>query len=121
MTEVIKGWGKEVIFASTDTYCGKFLEFSKAGNRFSMHFHRDKDETWVVMNGSFKLTVIKTEDATVLHTVLKAGDTWRNFPLVPHQLEALEDKSVIVEVSTRDDPSDNFRVAPGDSQSEGDE
>lgn len=120
MTEIIKGWGKEVVFANTDQYCGKFLEFAKAGNKFSMHFHKEKDETWVVLSGSFKLNVIRTHDASVTELILNVGDTWRNMPLVPHQLEALEDNSVIVEVSTRDDIADNYRVLPGNSQMETD-
>ena len=113
---VEKGWGKETIFASNELYAGKFLEFTKAGNRFSMHFHRTKDESWVVVQGTFKLTVIKTDDASREEIILRKGDTWRNLPLLPHQLEALEDDSIIFEVSTVDDPTDNYRVEPGDSQ-----
>jgi mannose-6-phosphate isomerase-like protein (cupin superfamily) len=111
-----KGWGKETIFAYTETYCGKFLEFTRAGNKFSMHFHKEKDESWVVLNGAFKLKVINTENALVEEIILRKGDTWRNPPLLPHQLESLEDNSIIVEVSTFDNPVDNYRVMPGDSQ-----
>jgi hypothetical protein len=112
-----KGWGKETIFAFTENYCGKFLEFTDAGNKFSMHFHKEKDESWVVLNGSFKLKIINTQNATTEEIILRKGDTWRNPPLLPHQLEALENNSIIVEVSTFDDASDNYRVSPGDSQS----
>ena len=42
--------------------------------------------------------------------------TWRNKPLLPHQLEALEDNSSITEVSTADSVEDNYRLIPGDSQ-----
>ena len=111
-----KGWGKETVFAANELYTGKFLEFSKAGNKFSMHFHRNKDESWVVIQGAFRLTIIRTEDAAQEEMILRTGDTWRNLPLVPHQLEALENDSVIIEVSTMDDPNDNYRVMPGDSQ-----
>ena len=37
--KVDKGWGYEIIWATTDQYCGKILVFEKAGNKFSMHFH----------------------------------------------------------------------------------
>jgi mannose-6-phosphate isomerase-like protein (cupin superfamily) len=114
--DIEKGWGKEVIFASTDSYCGKFLQFNKAGNKFSMHFHAKKDETWVVIEGAFKLTFIDTSNATIHESILRKGDTWNNPPMLPHQLEALEDNSIIIEVSTADDPNDNYRVMPGDSQ-----
>jgi mannose-6-phosphate isomerase-like protein (cupin superfamily) len=111
-----KTWGKETPFAYTEKYCGKFLEFTKAGNKTSMHFHKDKDESWVVLNGAFKLKVINTENALIEEIILRKGDTWRNPPLLPHQLESLEDNSIIVEVSTFDTPVDNYRVMPGDSQ-----
>jgi mannose-6-phosphate isomerase-like protein (cupin superfamily) len=120
MMIIEKGWGRETIFASNELYAGKFLEFYKAGNKFSMHFHMNKDESWVVMQGSFKLTVISTKDAKREEKILAKGDTWRNGPLLPHQLEALEDSSIILEVSTMDDPEDNYRIIPGDSQAETD-
>jgi quercetin dioxygenase-like cupin family protein len=114
--EVEKAWGREVIFASTDDYCGKYLIFSKAGNKFSMHFHREKDETWNVLQGSFLLEVIDTKTAKRAEHTLKRGDTWRNEPLLPHRLTALEDNSIIIEVSTADSVEDNYRILPGDSQ-----
>lgn len=111
-----KGWGHELIWATNEHYCGKLLVFSKAGNKFSMHFHRKKDETWFVQAGRFKLTWINTDNAEIQTQTLKAGESWRNLPLVPHQLEALEDNSTIIEVSTADSVEDNYRVLPGDSQ-----
>jgi len=106
-----KTWGKETPFAYTENYCGKFLEFTKAGNKTSMHFHKDKDESLVILNGAFKLKVINTETASVEEIILRKGDTWRNPPILPHQLEALEDNSIIIEVSTFDNPLDTYRVA----------
>ena len=113
---VDKAWGREVIFADTDLYCGKLMIFDKIGNKFSMHFHSDKDESWYVQKGSFKLRCIDTKDAAITETILETGSIWRNLPLYPHQVEALEDDSIIVEVSTRDSVEDNYRVFPGDSQ-----
>lgn len=117
MTFIVdKGWGREIIFADHPEYCGKLMQFDKEGNKFSMHYHAKKDETWYVSRGSFLLNVINTSDATISHRILKQGETWRNPPLMPHQLEALEDNSEIIEVSTFDDSNDNYRVLPGDSQ-----
>lgn len=113
---VDKAWGREIIFADTELYCGKLMVFDRIGNKFSMHFHSGKDESWYVLRGSFKLRLINTENATVTESILETGSTWRNLPLQPHQLEALEDDSVIVEVSTQDSVEDNYRVFPGDNQ-----
>ena len=114
--KVDKGWGYEVIWATTDKYCGKIMVFEKVGSKFSMHFHKEKDETWFVNNGRFKVRWIDTSVAKLFEKELKEGDTWHNPPLQPHQLEALEPMSSITEVSTADSVEDNFRIIPGDSQ-----
>lgn len=111
---VPKGWGSELIFATTDKYCGKLLKFNQ-GAKFSMHFHSEKDESWYVLSGSFIVKYINTKDATILTQTLNEGDVWRNAPLLPHQLICLE-AGTIIEVSTPDSVEDNYRVMPGDSQ-----
>jgi mannose-6-phosphate isomerase-like protein (cupin superfamily) len=113
---VKKGWGHELIWATNDQYCGKVMVFDKAGAKFSMHFHREKDETWIVTNGEFILRYIDTNTACINEKVLKRGDTWRNPPLMPHQLEAVTDDATVFEVSTPDSVEDNYRIMPGDSQ-----
>lgn len=113
---VNKGWGHEYIFATNDLYCGKILHFNKAGNKFSMHFHANKDETWYITSGSFLLRIIDTINASVRESVLNTGDSIRIYPLTVHQLEALEDNSELIEVSSPDCAEDNYRVRPGDNQ-----
>ena len=114
--KVEKGWGYEIIWATNDKYCGKIMIFEKIGSKFSMHFHKEKDETWFVNNGKFIVRWIDTKDATIFEKELKEGDTWHNPPLQPHQLEALEPMSSVTEVSTPDSVEDNYRLIPGDSQ-----
>jgi quercetin dioxygenase-like cupin family protein len=109
-----KGWGHEFIFATNELYCGKLMKFNK-GAKFSMHFHKDKDETWYVMDGKFKLHMIRTDDASHYTYDLVPGDVHRIYPLQPHQLECIEE-GTIIEVSTPDSVADNFRIMPGDSQ-----
>ena len=111
---VDKGWGSELIWATNDRYCGKLLKFNKDA-RFSMHFHAEKDESWYVLDGLFKVVFIETQDASQHEAVLKPGTTWRNRPLQPHQVICLE-AGTIIEVSTPDSVEDNYRVLPGDSQ-----
>lgn len=111
---VEKGWGSELIWATNDKYCGKFLHFNE-GAKFSMHFHREKDETWYVLSGKFKVIWIDTTNAGQNEVELSEGETWRNEPLVPHQIICLEGGSII-EVSTPDSVEDNYRIGRGDSQ-----
>ena len=114
---VKKGWGYEIIWATNDKYCGKLMVFEKSKSKFSMHFHREKDETWFVNAGQFMLRYIDTKTAILHEKILKEGDVWHNPPLQPHQLEALQPNSIIFEVSTADSVEDNYRIMPGDSQS----
>jgi quercetin dioxygenase-like cupin family protein len=111
---VAKGWGSELIWATNDRYCGKMMNFNKDA-RFSMHFHREKDETWYVLSGKFVVRYIDTATAAILEKELNQGDTWHNPPLLPHQLVCLT-QGTIIEVSTADSVEDNYRVQPGDSQ-----
>jgi mannose-6-phosphate isomerase-like protein (cupin superfamily) len=111
---VEKGWGRELIWATNDKYCGKFLYFNK-DSKFSMHFHKEKDETWYVLDGKFIVKYINTTNAQIEEKELVVGDVWRNSPLLPHQLICIED-GTIIEVSTPDSVEDNYRVMPGDSQ-----
>lgn len=111
---VEKGWGHELIWADTELYCGKLLNF-QTGKKFSMHFHASKDETWYVLSGKFEIKFINTKDASIDSKFLLPGDTWRNKVLEPHQLICLE-QGTIIEVSTQDSIQDNYRVLPGDSQ-----
>jgi mannose-6-phosphate isomerase len=113
---VEKGWGSEVIFATTDKYCGKLLNFN-TGAKFSMHFHYEKDESWYVLTGKFIVKVIDTSNASQHDILLEPGNTWHNKPLLPHQVICLEE-GTIIEVSTPDSVEDNYRVLPGDSQNE---
>jgi len=77
MIIIPKGWGREEIWADEPGYCGKNMVF-EAGKRFSMHFHRAKDETWLVQSGEFTLRWIDTTDASEHEMPLLPGDTWRN-------------------------------------------
>lgn len=110
---VPKGWGKEIIFANNDDFCGKILSFEK-NKRFSMHFHMKKRETWYVTKGSFILTWIDVSVGKERSEHLQVGDVITNERGEPHQLLALEDGSEIFEVSTRHFDEDSYRIRKGD-------
>lgn len=109
---VPKGWGHEIIFVNNELYCGKLLCFKK-GAKFSMHYHMIKDETWYVNEGEFIYRWIDTSVGETREQKLKIGDTVRQLPGQPHQLEAITD-GVIFEVSTEHFDSDSYRIWKGD-------
>jgi len=113
---VKKGWGKEVIWVSTPDYCGKFMHFN-TGARFSMHFHKTKRESWLCISGKFEIEYIDTKDASLHAHRFLPNNVWTNNELEPHRIICIEE-GIILEVSTADNPDDNYRVQKGDSQKE---
>lgn len=109
--EVPKLWGSESIWCTNDKYCGKMLNFN-TGCAFSMHFHKEKDETWYVLSGKFELLTINTENAHRSRETLEQGDTRHIPPMLPHQLICLE-AGTVIEVSTPDSVEDNYRLWKG--------
>ena len=66
MKRVDKPWGHEVWFAHTERYVGKILVI-EAGKRLSLQYHREKDESIYVQEGTLRLTlerdgVLEVED-----------------------------------------------------------
>ena len=50
---VDKKWGYELWVHNDEDYCGKLLVFNKIGDKFSMHYHLIKKETWYFQKGAF--------------------------------------------------------------------
>ena len=94
---VEKPWGYELIYATTDRYCGKVL-FIRAGEQLSLQFHKEKDETIYVQSGRVEFEIgdpgkpIDTE-------VVGPGRAFHLAPGTVHRLRALED-TTLLEVST---------------------
>jgi mannose-6-phosphate isomerase-like protein (cupin superfamily) len=95
---VEKPWGYELIWALTDTYCGKVL-FVKAGHALSLQVHREKDESWLVQAGRAKLELGDAGQAALVEEVVGAGHAFHYTPGTVHRVTAIED-TTILEVST---------------------
>jgi len=111
---VRKGWGHELHIENNEDYCGKLLVFNK-GNKFSMHYHVEKYETWFIQKGKLTFRWIHPSNANIIEDILQEGDIVTIYQGIAHQLEALED-SIIFETSTQDKIEDSYRVWKGDSQ-----
>ena len=95
---VEKPWGHELIWALSETYCGKVL-FVKAGCALSLQFHRQKDESWLVQSGRAKLELGEAGQSVLTEEVIAAGAAFRYRPGTVHRVTAIED-TTILEVST---------------------
>ena len=95
---VEKPWGHELIWALTDSYCGKLL-FVRAGQSLSLQFHREKDESWLVHSGRAKIELGRAGSALLDEEVFGPGSAFHFPPGTVHRVSALED-TTILEVST---------------------
>lgn len=108
--KVEKKWGYELWIHNDSDYCGKLLVFNKQGDKFSMHYHLKKKETWYVQNGAFIFNWIDVENGKLNSKVLAIGDSVLIDRGLPHQLEAMMDESTIFEVSTEHFDEDSYRI-----------
>lgn len=117
--KIDKGWGFELEWANNEGYSGKLLVFEKANAKTSMVFHKERNKSWFVNSGKFKLTYIDTGSGKVFESILEEGATATITAMSPHRLESLAPNSIIFEVGTADKgDSDRIRLSPGDSQNE---
>ncbi len=107
---VEKTWGYELWIHNDKDYCGKLLVFNRSGDKFSMHYHMIKDETWYVEKGAFQFDWIDTENGERCYTQIQKGDVIEIKKGLPHQLTALTDEATIFEVSTEHFDEDSYRI-----------
>ena len=94
---VDKPWGYELLYATTELYCGKVI-FIRSGEQLSLQFHKKKDETIFVQFGRMELEI--GEPGKPVDTeVVGPGRAFRLRPGTVHRMRALED-TTILEVST---------------------
>jgi|TARA_R100000455_G_C6270407_1_gene126262 mannose-6-phosphate isomerase-like protein (cupin superfamily) len=97
---VTKPWGHEIRFAQNEKYLGKVLYIAK-GHRLSRQYHKIKDETIMVYEGSLTLELGIPGTESFESRILNYGDTYRIMPGVIHRFCAPQDRPVVlIEVST---------------------
>jgi mannose-6-phosphate isomerase-like protein (cupin superfamily) len=104
---VPKTWGQEIVIVNNEYYCMKVLSFRK-GYQSSLHFHREKMETWMVQKGKLLLTWIDKSGTTYSEYMLP-GQVTTHFPGQAHHVEALEDTDIL-ECSTTHRDEDTYRI-----------
>lgn len=98
--EVKKEWGKEIWITNRD-YCGKKLILNK-GFRCSMHYHKNKDETFYILKGKVLMEIGMQKN------IMLPNDSILIKPGQKHRFTGLED-SEIIEFSTHHEDSDSYR------------
>jgi len=96
----VKKWGREEWIANCKEYCGKLL-YINLGGQSSVHYHKNKKETFYCLMGN----VIFTVDGQEFD--LKEPITIE--PNTPHSFLGIN-QAVILEVSTHHDEGDVYRL-----------
>lgn len=138
INNVKKNWGNEEWLVNNDLYCSKYLNLIK-GYQCSVHYHAIKDETFYVLEGTVKLSVVdirdyimilspmlaEGEETLVYQAVLKRkvelidglkvitlnkGDQFRLKPYMAHKFTSVSETAKILEVSTTHYEEDSYRL-----------
>jgi len=110
---VPKGWGWESWIHNSEKYCGKIL-FIKKGKKLSFHYHKIKEETFLVNSGKILVYYGWDDDFNVAKKViLKKGDVFHVPPDLRHRMKAIQD-TYLVEFSTQHFDEDSIRIVKGD-------
>jgi mannose-6-phosphate isomerase len=96
--KVEKPWGHELIWAIGEAYAGKVL-FVRAGHALSLQFHREKDESWYVLEGRAEVELGEAGQAVLQSEIVGPGVAFHFPPGTVHRVRALDDTRIL-EVST---------------------
>lgn len=99
---VPKVWGYEKWLENNPKYCSKLL-FLREGYQCSLHYHKVKDEMFLVTKGHVRLELGKK----IFH--MRAGNFVRVLPETPHRFRGIEDTEIL-EVSTHHREEDSYRL-----------
>ena len=116
LTGAIQGkfWGSTRCFFENSTSEVHYIEANKGGY-CSRHYHQDKWNRFIVLEGKLKITIYKESDEDV--TVLTDGMFSDVPPGVEHRFEALENSKALEVYWVNDlDPKDIVRKDTGGSE-----
>ncbi len=94
---VPKPWGRERIFAANGRYAGKLITIL-AGESLSYQYHRVKEETLHVLEGTLGLETEVGGERVLL--ALEPGETFHVSPGTRHRMFADRNDVLVVEVSS---------------------
>ncbi len=113
---VNKKWGHEIWIENNDFYCGKRLHVLPT-KWSSVHYHKNKKETFFVIDGSLELQFSSNLDKDIwdknLFTtkILNLGESITLDPMVAHRFTAANGQPCdFMEISTHHDDDDTYRI-----------
>ena len=101
-------WGYEIWLVNNKRYCGKLLVLENT-TPSSLHYHKKKTETFIVLSGRAKIVRVSKTGLTTAGMMMP-GDSVTIPKRLTHRFQAVEGDAVILEVSTHHEDSDTYRV-----------
>ena len=102
MKIISKVWGWECELVSNELYSCKVM-IIRGGYKCSVHYHKDKDETFCLLSGSVIL------DINAQNCVMEAFEPYRIHRGVKHSFSGYSPFSFVLEVATMDKAEDSYR------------
>jgi mannose-6-phosphate isomerase-like protein (cupin superfamily) len=115
-----KKWGKEFILPDQDGYTTKFMSVQPGGT-CSVHFHKFKNETFVLLKGQLLATYFTQEGEKVEVLLSNPLDSLVLPNCTPHTFKIPSDQegeTWFLESSTVDCPEDSYRLTRSTSNAE---
>lgn len=107
-----KEWGKEYIVPG-EGYTTKIMEV-KPGFKCSLHFHRIKGETFILVQGQLNVEYYEPDSTKHIKQLKAPMSTVVLPPCTPHIFCTPKDQkfnTIFIESSTVDTPEDNYRLS----------
>ena len=108
-------YGYELIWADTNTYCGKIHVFDKMGAKTDMMFHKDINKSWFVNTGTFTVRWIDTESGKLLEQTINEGKTFHIPALTPANLESHVKDGSVTECADGNTSLDFYKIIPANN------
>lgn len=108
-------WGFEIVWANTESYCGKILMFEKENASTNLLVHRTKRKSFFVNAGKILFTFIDIKTGQLQSAEIDEGRTIDIAEMTPYSIKALVANSMLFEVGTPEDQEDQFKLSPDDA------
>jgi mannose-6-phosphate isomerase-like protein (cupin superfamily) len=115
---ISKKWGYEIVVVNNDFYCGKKLHVLPL-KWCSVHYHKNKKETFYVISGELKLqysTILDFEywnsnNEHITTLILKSGESFTIDTMIAHRFTSNTSLFCeFIEFSTHHDDADSYRI-----------
>lgn len=109
----VKVWGTEE-HIHNDRHCVKIMKM-KPGYQVSLHFHSNKEETFILYSGRLIIESINQLGERDITELTRPLESFTLYSKVAHTFYCPDDQdgeTVFLEASTTDSPDDSYRIEP---------